>query len=436
VKGWYAFNTQTEKVAFMTNASELKSKSSIFDYIDFSIESASAILTWALVSGSALYFMSRMDSLGDKAVWIAAVLFASYLCLWLSLTRDRAYQNDDVIRVILLFLLFINVVAIYFIVPFVYSAIFMVIWSAALPYFIAARLAFMLSPLWSSVLWLVYQYHWGFSGMVVSALLFWTFNLFALVMVTTAIKEKKTRENAETINRELVSTQHLLSQAAEQAERVRIARNIHDLLGHHLTALTINLQVAGRQVEQLSVNHAEVAQKQKIQDSIEQCHSLSKLLLSDVREAVSDIRDKSSIRLESAIKAISDRLPSIDITVDYPDNIAIEDVTLADVLIKCIQESFTNSLKHSKATEVNVSFLQESNKVQVAIQDNGNQAHISKNKAQRKSQENADSLNNIKRGNGLTGIEERLALVDGKAEFKRNEKGFLTMLSVPVMQHD
>ncbi len=420
----------------MTITTAPEQKKPLWQRLSISIESASALLTWALVSGSALYFMYGMEKLSDSALPIAAALFLTYIVLWLSLIRERPYKNDGRVRAIFLFLLFGTVVGIYFVVPFVYTAIFMVIWSAALPYFISARLAFMLSPLWSAALWAVYGYYWGFSGMIVSALLFWTFNLFALVMVTTTIKEKNTRETVETINRELVSTQHLLSQAAEQAERVRIARNIHDLLGHHLTALTINLQVAGRQLDQLDTDNDQATQKQTIKDSIEQCHSLSKLLLSDVREAVSDIRDKSSIRLESAIKAISDRLPSIDITVDYPDNISIEDVTLADVLIKCIQESFTNSLKHGKASEVNVSFSQHSNHVQVAIQDNGNHTQNNQLKANKHVRDGLQKDTEIQRGNGLTGIEERLALVDGKAEFQRNEKGFLTMLSVPVMLHD
>jgi signal transduction histidine kinase len=420
----------------MTITTAPEQKKPLWQRLSISIESASALLTWALVSGSALYFMYGMEKLSDSALPIAAALFLTYIVLWLSLIRERPYKNDGRVRAIFLFLLFGTVVGIYFVVPFVYTAIFMVIWSAALPYFISARLAFMLSPLWSAALWAVYGYYWGFSGMIVSALLFWTFNLFALVMVTTTIKEKNTRETVETINRELVSTQHLLSQAAEQAERVRIARNIHDLLGHHLTALTINLQVAGRQLDQLDTDNDQATQKQTIKDSIEQCHSLSKLLLSDVREAVSDIRDKSSIRLESAIKAISDRLPSIDITVDYPDNISIEDVTLADVLIKCIQESFTNSLKHGKASEVKVSFSQHSNHVQVAIQDNGNHTQNNQLKANKHVRDGLQKDTEIQRGNGLTGIEERLALVDGKAEFQRNEKGFLTMLSVPVMLHD
>ena len=72
------------------------------------------------------------------------------------------------------------------------------------------------------------------------------FNMFALIMVNTATKEREAKERPNQLNRELLATQKLLRQASTQAERVRIVRNIHDLLGHHLSALSINLQVASR----------------------------------------------------------------------------------------------------------------------------------------------------------------------------------------------
>ena len=104
------------------------------------------------------------------------------------------------------------------------------------------------------------------------------FNVFALIMVNTASKERQAEEYANQLNREFLATQKLLSQASKQAQRVRITRNIHDLLGHHLTALTINLQVASR------ITQGEAKEK------VESYHFLAKLLLSDVREAVSEIR--------------------------------------------------------------------------------------------------------------------------------------------------
>ncbi|MBF7074892.1 histidine kinase [Glaciecola sp. MH2013] len=393
------------------------------------IESFSAIITWFAVSGSAIYFMLRADSISMNQTYSALALFVLYLVLWLFASRDEHYENERVVRRSLTVALFLVIVGIYFTVPFPYVAIFMVIWSAILPYLINIKWAFLLSPLWSSILYFVFEFYWGFNNMAVSAVLFWTFNLFALVMVNTTIKEKKSRETVETINRELVSTQQLLNQAAEQAERVRIARNIHDLLGHHLTALTINLQVASRQTDTLQVDESSQSNKQQIKESIEQCHSLAKLLLSDVREAVSDIRSKSSIELVSAIKAISERLPNLDIKVDYANDINIDDVNMADVLIRCIQESFTNSLKHSKATNVEVQFKKINGLVEVIIQDNGNEV-------KKKAKHTVNPTRGFKAGNGLTGIVERVSLLKGKADFFLNDKGFVTHLSLPMATYD
>jgi signal transduction histidine kinase len=255
-------------------------------------------------------------------------------------------------------------------------------------------------------------------------------------MVSTTIKEKKSREMVERINRELVSTQQLLNQAAQQAERLRIARNIHDLLGHHLTALAINLQVAGRQTDSLQVNAASEGVKLKVKESIEQCHSLSKLLLTDVREAVSDIRDKSSIELKSAISAISERLPNLKVEVEYANDVQIEDVNTADVVIRCIQESFTNSLKHSKATQIQVKFKQESNRVTIEIQDNGNAIVTKAGTRGRKSNIKVNTDKEIVSGNGLTGILERVNLLKGQAHFSLNEIGFHTQLSVPIATYE
>ena len=401
-----------------------------------SIEAISAIITWFFVSASAIFFMVDRDSISTERTFVAIALCVLYLVIWLLVSTDERYERENLIRGSLTAALFIVTVGIFFTIPFAYVAIFMVIWSAILPYFMSIKWAFILSPVWSCIFYLVYHFYWGFDNVGVSAVLFWTFNLFALVMVSTTIKEKKSREMVERINRELVSTQHLLNQAAEQAERLRIARNIHDLLGHHLTALTINLQVAGRQTDTLQVDAASEENKQKVKESIEQCHGLSKLLLSDVREAVSDIRDKSSIELKSAISAISERLPNLKVEVEYANDVQIEDVNTADVVIRCIQESFTNSLKHSKATQIQVKFKQESNRVTIEIQDNGNAIVTKAGTRGRKSNIKVNTDKEIVSGNGLTGILERVNLLKGQAHFSLNEIGFHTQLSVPIATYE
>jgi len=412
----------------MENQITSRNATPFYRKLHIGLEHASAIVTWLCVSGISLYFMLKSTQISHLQVALAAFLFLSYLISWMLLARDAEYKNEKAVRFALLAITFIIVIAIYFTVPFVYTAILMVIWSAALPYFMQAKFAFILSPIWSCALYLVYGLYWEFNGMGLSAVLFWTFNLFALVMVTTAIKERESRQHVEMINLELISTQQLLGQAAQQAERVRIARNIHDLLGHHLTALTINLQVAGRQLDRLDVATPDESRKNAIKDSIEQCHSLSKLLLSDVRDAVSDIRSKSSLNLEQTILAMTDRLPNIKVTLDYPSTISINDVNTADVLTRCVQESITNAIKHANARIMHIAFAQTSEVLTMLISaEFSGAAKIPKVGA---------SKPKFTIGNGLKGIQERIKQLQGEVTFTINDTAFITDVKVPVRDHD
>ncbi|GAA5501217.1 hypothetical protein Dxin01_00949 [Deinococcus xinjiangensis] len=70
------------------------------------------------------------------------------------------------------------------------------------------------------------------------------FQLFALVTAETSVREIRARQKLASVVEELRATRALLSEASRQAERLEISRELHDVVGHHLTALSMNLQVA------------------------------------------------------------------------------------------------------------------------------------------------------------------------------------------------
>lgn len=272
--------------------------------------------------------------------------------------------------------------------------------------------AFLISPILASPLFFVYGFYWGESGMIVTSFLFWTFNIFSLVMVSTSLREKEARLQAELSTRELKSTQVLLNEAVKQGERVRIARNIHDLLGHHLTALTINLQVASRKSEG------------DVKDSIDQCHQLAKLLLSDVREAVSDIRDKSKLDLEASIRSMLEKLPKLSLSLDIDEHIQIDDIQVADAIIKAVQETITNTLRHAqgKTISIEISYVKSESSAQKQLQiDIANDGKMPAM---------------LKQGNGLLGIIERVKALAGSASFIIDNAHFRTRLLIPAAQND
>jgi hypothetical protein len=116
------------------------------------------------------------------------------------------------------------------------------------------------------------------------------FSAFTYVTSLVAKQQADSRDELRRLNSELRATRTLLTESSRIAERVRISRDLHDLVGHHLTALSLNLEVASHLVSGTA------------QDHVRQAQSVAKLLLSDVREVVSQLRENDNIDLTEALK--------------------------------------------------------------------------------------------------------------------------------------
>jgi signal transduction histidine kinase len=318
------------------------------------------------------------------------------------------------------------------VVPYSYLAIFVVIWSAILPYYVPWKHCLVLSVPIAIPTALIQANLWHEQQAVLTGALFWTFNLFAMIMSNTAIKEARAREDADALNRQLSSTQQLMKQALTQDERLRIARNIHDVLGHHLTALTINLQVASRKVSML-----EGKDPQDIKKHVEQSHSIAKLLLSDVREAVSDIRENAAINFSDAVHALVEELPRPRVALHIDDNLSLTNVSIADCLLRCMQEALTNVIKHSSAQFFVISLQQQDGSYYLCMQDScvpsDPKAYLSNLEL---NLEEAKHIHDaaVTPGNGLKGMQERVSSLGGHIAWQQNKDGFQIDIQIPEVE--
>jgi len=153
--------------------------------------------------------------------------------------------------------------------------------------------------------------------MLISSASFSLFQVFAFSASQRAIGERKLREETAALNRELLATRELLSQSAAQDERVRIARNLHDILGHHMTALILNLEVA---------DHKTVGDAN---DKVQQSLSIAKLLLGDIRTPVSELRQDDNIDLEQSITKLTRGIPNIKFKLEFYSAPEFKSVMLA-----------------------------------------------------------------------------------------------------------
>jgi signal transduction histidine kinase len=233
--------------------------------------------------------------------------------------------------------------------------------------------------------------------------LFLGISLFAFMSSVVALRQHGARDELRKLNSELQATQALLAENTRIAERVRIARELHDLVGHHLTALTLNLEVATHLVTGKALEH------------VQQAHSLAKLLLADVREIVSDMRHDDKVDLAAAIRTLVDGVPEPQIHLNLPTELSRMDPLRAQVLLRCAQEMITNSVRHARARNLWIRLSEDANGIALTARDDGR------------------GVDAVRSGNGLNGMAERLRQLGGDLEVESSPgAGFALLARVPV----
>ncbi|MFD8496254.1 sensor histidine kinase [Amycolatopsis sp. NPDC059657] len=183
-------------------------------------------------------------------------------------------------------------------------------------------------------------------------------------------------------------------------ERERVARDLHDILGHSLTTITVKAGLARRILE----SSAEPA---KAITEIREVEGLARSALSDVRLTVSDYREVS---LSAELAGARVALRAAEIDADLPH--AVDDVLpdLQRTFGYVLREAVTNVVRHSGARHVTVRL----GRTWLEIADDGAHAH------------------EVAPGNGLRGLQERLAQVGGTVRAgSRPEGGFVVRAEVP-----
>lgn len=374
----------------------------------FDFATLAGLLTWLLVYGISYHLLQKIAP-GQSQFGVHS-LFICYGALFWLLTREQGHFAlrgcyGAGMMVLQLFVAF----GLLWLLPvryFDFLSILTIIWASMLPFVMRTGLAMLLAVLIVAVWYSVVAWQSG-SSVWISALLYGSFHLFAVLVQSASRDAEAAKEELEKKHQQLLATQQLLQAASRQSERTRIARNLHDLVGHHLTALTIQLQVASH----LAAGEAKV--------QVDKCHQLAKLLLSDVREAVSTMRQYADMSLYDAISSLTRLLPEqLKVTLQIPADIMLHDLQQAQHLLCIVQEALSNSLKHSGASAVHITACITQGQLQVIIDDNGTLAE------------------HWQPGNGITGMQERLVECGGSLQLGRAQHAMQLTLTLPYMEGD
>jgi signal transduction histidine kinase len=229
------------------------------------------------------------------------------------------------------------------------------------------------------------------------------FQVFTVLISQAATREAVARNELAKLNAELRATQQLLVDSSQVAERLRIARELHDLVGHHLTGLSLNLEVASHLTDGKAQAHIQTAQ------------SVTKLVLQDVREVVNTLRADDRFDLGRAIRTLIKDIPKPQIHLDVPEDLGIYDPVRAETILRCVQEIITNAVRHSGAQNLWIESVKTADAVEVRARDDGK------------------GVKQLRVGNGLTGMRERIEQVGGDLEIESTPNaGFRLTARIPI----
>ncbi|MES2899436.1 MAG: histidine kinase [Pseudomonadota bacterium] len=213
--------------------------------------------------------------------------------------------------------------------------------------------------------------------------------------------EQRSRMALASANAELHATQALLSDTVRASERLRIARDLHDAAGHHLTALKLHLDLAQRQSDG------------KASASLSTANLLVSELLSEVRTVVSSERRDADIDLKAALASLCAGIPHPQVRLDMDAGIVIRSAAAAHTLFNCVREAITNAVRHADADLVTVSLRVHGDEFQLCVTDNGRGSTGSE-------------------GNGLGGMRERLEQQGGSLRARSVATGgFALDIAIP-----
>ncbi|GAB1264077.1 histidine kinase [Aurantivibrio infirmus] len=355
-----------------------------------------AMIAWLAVSWFIVgdFPLQELSSTFQLITWIAlAIYFLGMHLIWGSGLENikLGILGRSLMLIALLALTWFQNNSVYLVLTIVFAG--------NLPYFLSLAKSCVFIIFLHIALSLLWSQRWHDDGFWFYSLSYLGFSIFALFSSYIAKRERKLRHELDLANNKLVATQRLLTESAIESERLRIARDLHDSLGHHLTALSLQLEVAHHVPEN------------KVKEHVDKAQALTKLLLSDVRQVVTDMRSLPTHNFRDSIEQMI-ASSSVHIELDMDANFLSGTPVISETFYRLCQEIITNSNRHSKTKVLKLSFRETDDAWQLRADDSSTQ-HF-----------------DLKTGAGIKGMRERVEHCGGTFNLSTGS-GFSYQIVIP-----
>ncbi|MFC3033949.1 sensor histidine kinase [Pseudoalteromonas fenneropenaei] len=205
--------------------------------------------------------------------------------------------------------------------------------------------------------------------------------------------------------KELKATQSMMAAMSAEQERLAISRELHDSLGHKLTALAINFDFLKRTAPA------------DLQSNVANCHALSQEILAEVRQIVTAQRQDIGL-LKSSLQPILTAVPNLQAQLNLAPELEHVGQEQALCLIRFCQEMLSNTLKHTQATQITFS---------LSLAHNDGQQEIVATAVHNHKEQTLPKF-----GNGLKGLSERLNMLQGTFRQQLVDDKLLSEIRMPL----
>ncbi|GGB44583.1 histidine kinase [Shewanella inventionis] len=210
-------------------------------------------------------------------------------------------------------------------------------------------------------------------------------------------------QNRQRIKRQQKQSKDEISHLATALERERIARDLHDVMGHHLASIALKTELADKLI---SAGKTDMAQQQ-----INQVSQITRDCLSQIRQTVTNYKHQGlSQTLNTLSQTLRDKSIEVNIEGQWP---TLNNLTESQLCLM-LTELVNNTVKHSKADQCTIAFQSTPQSMVVSYIENS-------------------AVDTLIKGNGLNGITERAALLDAQVQYQLGPH-FTVTITLPVTE--
>ncbi|WP_346348123.1 sensor histidine kinase [Shewanella olleyana] len=259
-------------------------------------------------------------------------------------------------------------------------------------FFYSLRTAVISFIIISTWLWIL-DYLVGFQG--------YYFPLYGMLIVFVVGVFGVIEHNNERVRRQQRQSKDEIASLATALERERIARDLHDIMGHNLSSIALKAQLAEKLVETGNLPLA--------QEHLKQLADIARDSLSQIRQTVSDYKHKG---LANTLQQLTELLREQSIEVHVSGSLPTMPSLVESQLGLMFTELVNNTIKHGNATQCLWQFESANDQINIQFSDNA-------------------AAKDIVEGNGIKGIRERVELLAGQFSYDITD-GYRFTISLPL----